>query len=293
MFFELNGDARAYPLAILIWHEIVNDVVGGRPVALTFCPLCNATIAFNRELPDGAVLDFGTSGNLRNSDLIMYDRQTESWWQQFTGEAIVGDYTGTILEFLPSQIISWAKFKESHPEGLVLSRNTGHNRDYGRNPYAGYDDVNNSPFLFTGETDERLAAMERVVAVGIEEEFSAYPFSTLSQINVVNDMLADQPIVIFWQAGTASALDNVSIEQSEDVGSSAVFLREVDGQILTFEFNGEFFIDNETGSFWTILGEAVAGPLAGTKMDQIVSAEHFWFSWAVFRPDTVVWSSPE
>ena len=90
MFFENNGVARAYPLAILIHHEIVNDVVGDLPVSLTFCPLCNSTIAFDRRLSDGTVLDFGTTGNLRNSDLVMYDRQTRSWWQQFTGEAIVG-----------------------------------------------------------------------------------------------------------------------------------------------------------------------------------------------------------
>ena len=137
MLFELNGDARAYPLAILIHHEIVNDVVGDRPVAVTFCPLCNATIAFDRTLPDGILLDFGTTGNLRNSDLVMYDRQTKSWWQQFTGEAIVGELTGTRLEFLPSQIVAWSDFKASHPDGKVLSRETGYNRPYGLNPYSG------------------------------------------------------------------------------------------------------------------------------------------------------------
>jgi hypothetical protein len=171
MFFERNGETRAYPLVILIWHEIVNDKVGGESVSLTFCPLCNATIAFRRTLADGRVLDFGTTGNLRNSDLVMYDRQTFSWWQQFTGEAIVGELTGTRLEVLPSQIIAWSDFKEAHPDGGVLSRETGHARSYGRNPYVGYDSISSSPFTLSpvvqAEIDDRLVRKERVVAVEI------------------------------------------------------------------------------------------------------------------------------
>ena len=122
--FELNGDARAYSLQILTWHEIVNDLVGDVPVAVTFCPLCNSAIVFDRRL-EGIVYDFGVSGNLRNSDLIMWDRQTESWWQQFTGEAIVGELAGKRLTFIPASIISWADFKAANPEGKVLSRDTG------------------------------------------------------------------------------------------------------------------------------------------------------------------------
>ena len=145
--FELNGEAKAYPLQILTWHEIVNDEVGGVPVIVTFCPLCNSAIVFDRRL-DGVVLDFGTSGRLRNSDLIMWDRQTESWWQQLTGEAIIGTLTGHTLEFLPAPIVSWADFKAAHPAGQVLSQETGFGRTYGRNPYAGYDEVGKPPFLF-------------------------------------------------------------------------------------------------------------------------------------------------
>jgi len=116
--FVQKGDARAYPLQILIWHEIVNDVVGGSPATVTFCPLCNTTITFDRRLK-GRVLDFGTTGKLRLSDLVMYDRQTESWWQQATGEAIVGDLTGKRLTFLPSQVVSWETFKQAYPQGKV------------------------------------------------------------------------------------------------------------------------------------------------------------------------------
>ena len=154
---EIDGDARAYPLQILIWHEIVNDVVGGVPVSVTFCPLCNSAIVFDRRL-NGVVYDFGTSGNLRNSDLIMWDRQTESWWQQFTGQAIVGELTGRTLTFLPASIISWGDFKAANPEGEVLSRDTGFRRTYGLNPYAGYDRANNPPFPVRRRSGRAAAA---------------------------------------------------------------------------------------------------------------------------------------
>jgi hypothetical protein len=286
MFFVHADDARAYPLAILIWHEIVNDVVGGKEVAVTFCPLCNSTIAFERTLADGTLLDFGTSGNLRNSDLVMYDRQTKSWWQQFTGEAIVGELTGTNLVMLPSQLIAWSDFKANHPEGEVLSRDTGYSRSYGHNPYGGYDSVlNDSPFLFDGTVDGRLPAVERVVAVQIGDQFVAYPFSSLSELLVVNDDVAGENVVVFWKSGTRTTFGN----SGADTGSTAVFRREVDGQILTFEPEGENFEDVETGTRWNLFGQGIEGPHAGTQLEQVVSAEHFWFSWAVFRPETIIW----
>jgi len=288
MFFENNGVARAYPLAILIHHEIVNDVVGGSPVALTFCPLCNSTIAFDRRLADGTVLDFGTTGNLRNSDLVMYDRQTRSWWQQFTGEGIVGELTGTVLEVLPSQIIGWSEFKERHPDGEVLSRNTGHSRNYGRNPYAGYDSIGNNPFLFDGDLDGRLPAVERVVAIEVNGTDVAYPFTLLSELQVLNDSVQGTPLTVFWQSGTASTFGN----SGHDTGSTAVYLRELDGQVLSFQAALEGFRDEQTGSLWNIFGEAVEGPLAGSQLDQVISAEHFWFAWSVFKPDTIIWQPP-
>ena len=288
MFFEANGIPRAYPLAILIQHEIVNDVVGDLPVTLTFCPLCNSTIAFDRRLADGTVLDFGTTGNLRNSDLVMYDRQTRSWWQQFTGEAIVGELTGTVLEVLPSQIIGWSEFMERHPEGEVLSRNTGHARNYGRNPYAGYDSIGNNPFLFDGDLDGRLPAVERVVAIEVDGLDVAYPFTLLSELQVLNDIVQGTPLTVFWQTGTASTFGN----SGQDTGSTAVYLRELDGQVLSFQAALDGFRDEQTGSLWNIFGEAVDGPLAGSQLEQVVSAEHFWFAWSVFKPDTIIWQPP-
>jgi len=149
----VNGVARAYPLHILTWHEIVNDQIDDTPVAVTFCPLCNSAVVFDRRR-GGQTLDFGVSGLLRNSDLIMYDRQTESLWQQFTGEGIVGEMAGQMLTWLPASIISFADFRQAYPAGQVLSRDTGYPRSYGNNPYVGYDNIDQSPFLFEDIPDE-------------------------------------------------------------------------------------------------------------------------------------------
>jgi hypothetical protein len=285
MFFESGEEARAYPLAILIWHEIVNDEVAGQHVSLTFCPLCNSTIAFNSVLEDGTVLDFGTTGNLRNSDLIMYDRQTRSWWQQFTGEAIVGQLTGAMLEMLPSQIVSWADFKQNYPDSAVLSRETGYGRRYGINPYGGYDDVGGSPFFPVGEYGDELPPIERVVAITIGELDVAFPFSRLAEVGVANEEYVGQPIAIFWKSGTNTAFGNNDM----NVGSTGAFSRELDGQVLTFEATDEGFVDEETGSQWSLTGESIGGPLMGNSLEKLVSGEHFWFAWSVFKPDTIVW----
>lgn len=194
---EVDGDARAYPLQILIWHEIVNDTVGGKPLVVTFCPLCNTAITFERTF-GGRILDFGTTGRLRFSNLIMYDRQTETWWQQAGGQAIAGELAGGQLQFYPAAIVSWQDFKSAYPAGLVLSRQTGYSRDYGRNPYAGYDNVNTAPFLYRGTpTPDTLPAVARVLTVAVNGEAVAYPYDVLRQVRVVNDTVSDTPIVVF------------------------------------------------------------------------------------------------
>jgi hypothetical protein len=286
--FVLDGEARAYPLQILVWHEIVNDVVAGIPVVITFCPLCNTAIAFDRRVAGYGDLRFGTTGNLRYSDLVMWDDKTESWWQQITGEAIVGTLTGTRLKMLPASITSYAEFKAAYPRGVVLSRDTGHSRPYGANPYVGYDDINDRPFLFRGQVDPRLRPMERVVTVELNGEAVAYPFSLLKQRRLVTDVVGGQPIVVFWTGGTASALDQGTIAQSRDVGSAGVFLPTVDGPPLTFEVRGDEIYDRETGSRWSVLGRALEGPLAGQELQPVVHGNHFWFAWVVFKPHTRV-----
>ena len=287
---EQNGQARAYPLQILMWHEIANDSLGDVPVAVTFCPLCNTAIAYDRRLDD-RVLSFGTTGRLRFSNLVMYDRQTESWWQQATGEAIAGEHTGRELTLIPAPIVSWASFKETYPSGDVLSRDTGHTRSYGINPYSGYDDVERSPFLYDGpQTPGQLPAMARVITIDTDEESVAYPYTVLEEQPVINDQVGDTPIVVFWEPGTASALDNRLIAEGRDVGAASTFDRTLDDQLLSFEQDGDRIVDRETGSEWTFLGQAVAGPLEGKQLQPVVHINHFWFSWAAFRPETRVYS---
>jgi hypothetical protein len=290
---EVAGEVRAYPLRILTWHEIVNDEIAGVPVAITYCPLCNSAVGFDRTV-DGEVLRFGVSGLLRNSDLVMWDMQTESLWQQISGEGIVGELAGTQLEFIPVSILSWAQFKEAYPDSLVLSQDTGYGRSYGLNPYEGYD-TSSRPFLFSGELDDRYPAMERVLAVTIDGHNKAYPFSVIGEELAVNDEFAGEPIVIFWGAAeTASALDSSTISEGRAVGAAVAYSREVNGQALTFESTGlDEFTDAETGSIWDLLGNAVEGPLAGQRLDHVIGGSLLWFAWTAFNSGSPVYEGAD
>jgi hypothetical protein len=287
---EVGEDARAFPLQILTYHEIVNDTIGGLALAVTFCPLCNTAIVFERTV-DGVIYDFGTTGNLRYSNLIMYDRQTESWWQQANGEAIVGELLGSSLNFYPASIIAWDNFVSSFPSGKVLSRETGFSRPYGRNPYIGYDDVNNPPFLYRGPiTPDTLPPAARVLTVDLGAEAVAYPYEVLEAVRVVNDTLAGKELVVFWKPGVSSALDSAIIAEGRDVGTASAFSRQVEGRVLTFRHDKDRLVDKETGSEWSHLGLALNGELAGKQLEPVVSINHFWFSWAAFKPETRIYS---
>ena len=289
ILFQVGDDARAYPIQILMWHEVVNDTVGDVPAVVTFCPLCNTAIAFERKL-DGQMLDFGTTGRLHYSNLIMYDRQTESWWQQATGDAIAGEYTGRQLKFLPASIFAWADFKATYPQGKVLSRETGYARRYGDNPYAGYDDVNRPPFLYAGpQTPGVLTPMARVFTIDLNGEAVAYPYDVLQEARVVNDSVGGTLLVVVWAPGTASALDAPAVALGRDVGAANAFSRQLDEQTLSFRLDGERIVDEETGSQWDILGRAMSGRLAGRRLMPVVGVNHFWFSWAAFKPETRVY----
>ncbi|HYM91695.1 MAG TPA: DUF3179 domain-containing protein [bacterium] len=292
---EHRGVARAYPLEILVWHEIVNDIVAGDPVVITFCPLCHTALAFRRTL-DGLVYDFGTTGFLRKSDLVMYDRQTESWWQQAEGVAIVGRLTGRRLEPVPAQLVAWRTFREAYPKGAVLSRETGFRRAYGQNPYVDYDALDNHPFLFRGAVDRRLRAMERVVAVSLGGETAAYAYPDLARVFVAQDTVGGRAIVVFWAPGVSSALGAGTIARGADVGTSGVFVPSAAGRRLGFHAvapedgsPGRWFVDDQTRSRWDILGRAVDGPLSGSRLAPIVHGDYFWFAWAAFQPGTRVW----
>lgn len=207
-----NATPRAYPIRYLTWHEIVNDTVGGVPVAVTFCPLCNSGITFDRRVK-GAVLSFGVSGKLRNSDMIMYDRETESWWQQAVGIGIVGTYKGVALKQLPTWMESWDEFRSRNPDGLVMAE-PAYNRSYGTNPYRGYDS-SSRPFLYDGEMPPHgIAPLARVVKVGNR----AWPVERLAAAGEIREA----GLVLSWKPGQASALDSGNINRGRDVGSIRV-----------------------------------------------------------------------
>lgn len=209
----MDGDVpRAYPVRYLTWHEIINDVVGGVPIAVTFCPLCNSAPVFERSV-NGTVLSFGVTGKLRGSNLIMYDRETESWWQQAVGEGIVGTYTDALLKPVPSWMESWAEFKSNNPDGLVMAQPV-FPRTYGRNPYVSYDS-SSRPFLYSGEMPPfGIPPLARVVRVGNR----AWPVSRLADLGEVNEA----GVTITWNAGQASALDSARIGDGKDVGTIRV-----------------------------------------------------------------------
>jgi len=235
---EIAGETpRAYPLRFLTWHEIANDVVGDVPVAVTFCPLCNSGIVFDRRL-NGQVLEFGVSGKLRFSDMIMFDRQTETWWQQFTGEAIVGDLLGQELTTVVSWTESLEEFSTRNPDGMIMAKPTGYSRRYGQNPYDGYDTAA-QPFLYRGDPPPHgIAPLARVVRVGNK----AWPLERLQNVEELNEA----GLRIVWRAGMASALDSRNISQGRDIGSIRVYDangNDVEHEVVfAFAFNA--FADN-------------------------------------------------
>ena len=213
MTVELAGQVpRAYPIRYLMWHEIVNDVIGDVPIAVTFCPLCNSGITFDRRVM-GRTLTMGVTGKLRYSDMVMYDHETESWWQQFMGVGIVGEMTGVTLKTVPSWTESWADFKARNPQAIVMREPENSRRRYGANPYAGYD--TGRPFLYKGENPPHgIHPLARVVVVGSR----AWPLERFKDTAVVNEA----EVRISWKSGTASALDTRSIAKGRDVGAIRV-----------------------------------------------------------------------
>jgi len=233
MSVVIDGAARAYPLRIMIWHEIVNDSLAGRPISVTYCPLCNAAIVFDRTV-EGTVTTFGTTGKLRNSDLVMYDRETESWWQQFTGEAITGSRTGSKLEVIPSRLESWQVFSTRHPDGEVLVPNNPGMRDYGSNPYAGYDS-SSVPFLYRGDMPEGIAPLSYVVVVREASKPLALSLDKLRREGAVRL----DGFEFTWVPGVRSVLDTSNIAEGREIGSVTVTR---DGQDVVHELTFAFVI---------------------------------------------------
>jgi hypothetical protein len=241
----IGGESRAYPLRILLWHEIVNDTLGGVPIAVTYCPLCNTSVVFDRRL-DNQVLDFGTTGNLRHSDLVMYDGPTESWWQQYDGTAIVGKLAGKRLKILPSRLESLDEFRGRVGAAEVLVPNDPRFRNYGTNPYVGYD-RSAVPFLYGGALPQGIEPMMRVVAVGE----TAW---TLPLVREAGE-LRQEGLELRWRGGQRSALDSAQIAEGREVGTVTVTRGGADvPHVVTFAF--AFFAFNPDGVLHT-----PAGPL--------------------------------
>lgn len=250
-------EPRAYPLSVLIWHEIVNDTISGRPLAITYCPLCNSAVVFERVI-DGEAVEFGTTGMLRHSDLVMYDRATETWWQQFTGRAIVGTHAGDKLTMVPSRVVSFGDFKANNPGAKVLVPNDVNARAYGRNPYVGYDGRSEPYPFFTGDLPETIDPMARVVVVrrGGEEVTAV----ALTHLREEGEVGADG-VTLRWRSGVNSVLDTAAIAQGTDVGgvdvvaegSNAPLVHDITFAFVVKAFHPETRILTESG--WIDLAE--------------------------------------
>ena len=265
---SINGEHHAYSTAFLSSHEIVNDVVGGVPVAVTWCPLCFTSMVFGREI-DGTALTFGVSGMLIMNNLVMYDRQTDTLWSQLIGEAVKGPLNGTKLTLIPSQLTSWGGWKKEHPDTLAL--------DIGgpaSDPYRDYYFTGGSGVLGKHHDDDRLEQKALVVGVVGESSQRAYSYRALSLDPIINDTFEGRPLVLSLNGTSAS---------------TAVYDRTVDGEVLTFAATQDLsqMIDLETESVWSqSSGKAVSGPLKGKQLGSVYAFTSFWFSWRDFYTET-------
>ncbi len=285
---SIRGDVRAYPVQIMMSHDIANDVVGGQPIVVTFCILCGSSMAFDRQFDD-QVLEFSFAGAVHNANLVIYDHQTETLWGQVVGQGLIGKYAGERLKFVPAPVMSFKEFKENEPDGRVLSRDTGFDRDYGRGRMTDYDTSPPIARVFRWAVDQRLEAKERVMVIENGDDIVAVPYSALSERKVITTDVGGEEYVVLWGPGTAS----IYAEQTADgidVGAAIAYSPVVDGRRLRFRTTDEDgrFQDRETRTTWTLAGNAIDGPLAGKSLTPAVHGVHFWFVWAAYRPETRV-----
>ena len=282
--YESGDEAFAYPINVLNFPEIVNDTIGGVPVLITYCPLCVSGVVFSREV-DGQTLTFGNTSALYQSDLVMYDHQTGSYWFQVAGEAVVGTLTGSRLKPLPSATMPWARWKALHPDTLLITGVEGGletffaGSAYGNGFGSGYQDrINNEQFVFPVDEeklDGRLSAGEIVLTVETGGAITAFPLGEIGD-GAVNAEVGGEAVVVFTNSGGLSV---------------AAFSRMLDGQTLTFDFQGDGrFTDRETGSTWDFAGRAGDGPLAGSRLDRVSTRRSFWFAVAISFPGVEIYS---
>ncbi len=268
--YAAGDEAYAYPLKMLNYHEIVHDLVDGVPILVSYCPLCASAVVYDRRLDD-RVLVFGNTSALYESDMVMYDHQTGSYWFQVAGEAIVGELTGRRLDPLPSITISWGEWKALHPDTLVLSRDLGlipgGGARYETDRFADYPerlDTVGPPFPVSAEKmDVRLRASDKVFAVEVGDSRKAY-FLVPGRAWLVNDTVGGRDIVVL-------------VRGKESPGARAFFSKAA-GMTLNFKPDGGVMVDNETGSRWDDTGLATSGKLEGTRLEAVPSRTSFWFS---------------
>ncbi|MCY4582873.1 MAG: DUF3179 domain-containing protein [Chloroflexi bacterium] len=281
-----GGEARAYPLRLLLAHEAVNDWLGGSPLLVTYCPRCNSAAVFERTVGT-LTLQFSAASVLRTQNRVLFDEATESWWQQSTGSAIAGGFAGLRLRPATSAVISWDDFESVYPDGTVLSRTSGFDIDYGFNPYFNIDFSQLPPSV--GEVDPRLPPRARVLGLSSDGETLAVPFSDLFFSGTASATVGDTPVALFWQRGTASPLSSADVSQGRDVGAAVAFDARLERRTLTFRSEGGAFVDEQTGSVWSITGDALSGPLAGSRLGVFPHVNSFWSCWSAFRPKTAVY----
>lgn len=269
VFLEIESQKKYYPFQILVWHEIVNDLIGQTPVLVTYCPLCGSGIVFS-PIINGQRVEFGTSGKLYNSNLVMYDRLTDSYWPQITGQAMVGPLTGTKLEIIPSTVIFWDDLKKQHSDAKVLSRDTGFLRNYTVDPYGDYY-TSRTVFFPVDNTDDRLHPKAEVAGLELDNQFKAYSFDKIKQEIIFNDSFAETNLLV--------------LADPKDKGVK-IFNRQVNGQILEFEYKNNQLKDKQTNSTWDFQGKATEGSLKDKQLEEIGYFHNFWFSWVAVHPET-------
>jgi len=268
---EINGEAKAYPLFILVWHEIVNDDVGGIPVSVTYCPLCYTNQVFERVI-DGQEVEFGTSGKLYNSNLLMYDRFTESYWSQALGMAVTGELSGYQLNLIPFDVITWGDWKTLHPDTVVLTTDTGHIRSYASDPYGDY--YTEPRIMFPVEhSDDRMHPKEIILGFNQENTYKSYKQNDVESNVVINDFIDKTPVLL------------VSFFSQ----NSCAFERTLDDKILDFKFIENKIIDTQTNSEWNYDELAISGEHKGKQLERMPIEPGFWFEWVAFHPETLVY----
>ena len=269
-----KNDARAFPIHLLNFHEIINDTIGDREVLVSYCPLCRSGLVFDRRIQDKS-LTFGNTSGLYESDMVMYDHQTQSYWFQVRGEAIVGALTGTRLPLLPSFLLPWSHWKTLYPKTQVLSRETGFSRPYYQNPFLGYDKLGTPPAFPIHTHDNRLDKKEKILGIEHNGVSKAYSLTRLGH-TVVMDTIADLSLVIF----------------SDPIGPSGAAFETttVSGKELSFFLTQRAYKDHQTHSTWNIAGKATDGILEGLELTKLPAYYTFWFAWVAAFPDTTIYN---